>query len=273
MVSVPGAVYAQEGKSKLERQNERKNKSNRRLKRRGDKGKSNKRSLRATRFKTRNRQGEKAFRGDITGRKVVTKISPRPSNAAKARPNPYAGAPRGGEKSRFRARNVAPRFSRRPNERAARATGGFMTASKRGERAWRGNAQGRAISTRSRKITFTRKNRYQRFPGSARSITRDPERPRKRTRIVPRSVSGTNRIRKGRSPYSAFRRQTPWEKAFKGDITGRTFRTKRTTDRPIIQKPSPTRYSSQSRINDRPYHGRMKGGFQTATKPSERAWN
>ncbi|MEM6522581.1 MAG: hypothetical protein AAF693_02265 [Bacteroidota bacterium] len=271
MVSTP-AVYAQEGKSTLEKRNERKNKSNRRLKRRGDKGKSNKRSLRETRFKTRNRQGEKAFKGDITGRKVVTKISPRPSNAAKAKPNPYAGAPRGGEKSRFRARSVTPRFSRRPNERAARGTTGFRTASKRGERAWRGNAQGRAISTRSKRTTFTRKSRYQRFPGSARSVTRDPERPRKRTRIIPRSVSGTNRIRKGRSPYSTFRRQTPWEKAFKGDITGRTFRTKRTTERPLIQKPAPPRYSSKGRVNDRPYKGRIQAGYRSATKKPENAW-
>lgn len=271
-LATPMVTYGQEKKSKLEKANEKKNKANRRLKRRGDKGKSNKRALRQTRFKTRNRQGEKSYRGDITGRKVVTKVSPRPSNAAKAKPNPYAGPPRGGEKSRFRARSVAPRFSRKPNERAASRTGGFRTASKRGERAWRGTAQGRAISTRSRRITFTRKGRYQRFPGSARSITRDPERPRKKTRIVPRSLSGTNRIRKGRSPYSSFRKQTPWEKAFKGDITGRSFRTKRTTERPIIQKPAPTKYSSKGRVNDRPYKGKMQGGFRTATKPSERAW-
>ncbi len=271
-LSAPELQAQEKRKSELEKVNEKKNKSNRRLKRRGDKGKSNRQKLRTTRFKTRSRQGEKSYKGDITGRKVVTKTSPRRSSAGKAPPNPYAGRPKGGEGSRFKARRSDPRFSRKRNETAGRGTGLPRSASKGRERAWKGNAAGRVISTRSKRTSYTGKSQYQRFPGSARSITRDPERPKKKTRIVPRSVSGANRIRKGRSPYSSFRRQTAWEKAYKGDITGRPFRTKRTVERPIIQKPRDTRYSKGGR-KDRPYKGgTLGGGFRTATRPSERAW-
>ena len=260
------------GKSVFEKANEKKNKSNRRLKRRGDKGRSNRQKLRQTRFKTRSKQGEKAYKGDITGRKVVTKTSPRRSTAGKAQGQSYAGTPSKSEKSRFRSRPVAPRFSQRRSERSGGVSGSPRSASRRGERAWRGNSAGRAISTRSRRTTFTGKGRYQQALGSGRSITRDPERPVKRRRIIPRSASGTARIRRGKSPYSAFRRQTPWEKAHKGDITGRPFRTKRTVERPVIQNQRKVRYSRQGKRGDRAYSGQTLGGFRTATRPRERAW-
>ena len=276
-LSSPG-VLAQEQqpdkrrKSVFERANEKKNKSNRRLKRRGDKGRSNRQKLRQARFKVRSKQGEKAYKGDITGRKVVTKTSPRRSTAGKAQGQSYARPPSRSEGSRFKARSVTPRFSRRGNERTGGASTSPRSASKRGERAWRGNSVGRAISTRSRRTTFTGRGRYRQVLGSGRSITRDPERPVKRRRIVPRSVSGTARIRRGKSPYSAFRRQTPWERAHKGDITGRPFRTKRTVERPVIQNQRQVRYSRQGKRGDKAYSGRTLGGFRTATRPRERAW-
>jgi len=42
---------------------------------RGEKPKSNKRKLRETKFKTRNKKGDKARKGDIIGKKIKTKSS------------------------------------------------------------------------------------------------------------------------------------------------------------------------------------------------------
>ena len=266
-----GTTYAQE-KNKYEKQNERKNKSNRRLKRRGDKGKSNKSKLRATKFKSRTKQGEKSYKGDITGRKVTRIRSSRlKSNASYAKPNPYAGRKRKTEASVAKKVLSRPRYSSGSSEKAKRVSVNPRFSNKTRERAWKGNASGRAINTRSKRITFTGKKSYQ--GGRFRSASRPSERRIKSARVSPRSASGNYSVRKRKTPYNAFRKQKGWEKAFKGDITGRTFRTKRTEGRPGVQKQVQTKYSSKGNKRDRPYSGGIGGGFRTATKKSERAWN
>ncbi|ELR72216.1 hypothetical protein C900_01770 [Fulvivirga imtechensis AK7] len=250
-VNAPEAT-AQE-KSKYEKINKKKNKENRRLKRRGDKGKSNNKALRSTKLKIRSKQGERAFKGDITGRKFQTKRSHRPNwGAAVAKPNPYAGRKRTSEGSRAKALKQTPRYSARQREKA-----------------WRGGS-GRAINTQSKRITFTGKRSYQQR--NAQSISRDPERPRKITRIVPRSASGAYRVRKRKNPY-VWRERSKWESAYQGDITGRKFRSKRTLERPGIQQPPRVKYtSSGGRRGDRAYDGEIKGGYRSATRTREKAW-
>ncbi|MTI24497.1 hypothetical protein [Fulvivirga kasyanovii] len=245
-------VQAQE-KSRYEKMQEKRNKSNRRLKRRGDKGKSNKRKLRATKFKVRSKQGERAFRGDITGRKFQSKRSTRPKWGARiAKPNPYAGRKRTSEASRAKAFKQTPRYSSRDREKA-----------------WKGNA-GRA-SSGSIRTTFTGKRSYQQVKGSGRSITRDPERPRRVRRVTPRSASGAYRVRKREKPY-AIRERSKWEKAFQGDITGRRFRTKRTTDRPSVQRPRDVKYTSKGRRGDKAYRGKIQAGYKSISRTKEKAW-
>lgn len=265
-----GSSYAQE-KSKYEKQNDRKNKSNRRLKRRGDKGKSNKGKLRAARFKSRTRQGEKSYKGDITGRRVQRiKSSRLKSNASYAKPNPYAGRKRKTEASVAKKALSRPRYTSRSSEKAKKVSINPRFSNRPRERAWKGNSSGRAINTRSKKITFTGNKSYQ---GSRfQSASRPSERKVKSARVTPRSASGNYSIRKRKTPYNAFRRQKSWEKAFKGDITGRTFRTKRTEGRPGVKKAPQPKYSSKGRKGDKPYAGGFGGGFKTATRKPERAW-
>lgn len=246
---------AQGKRTEYEKVNRAKNKKNRRLKRRGDKGKSNRQKLRATRFKIRSRQGERAYQGDITGRKFNTKRSKRPNWGAKmARPNPYAGRKRSSEGSRAKAFRQTPRYSSRKREKA-------------------GSAAGRAFNTQSVRTSFTGKARYRPGIGSGRSASRPSERKVKRTRISPRSASGAYNVRRKKNPYSAFRKKTPWERAYQGDITGRKFRAKKSSINPILQRPGRIKYTSASgRRGDRAYDGKMQGGHVSATRARERAW-
>ena len=253
-VSTPEA-YAQK-KTEYEKVQDKKNKGNRRWNRRGDKGESNRAKLRNTRFKIRSKQGEKAYKGDITGRKFSEKRSSRPNWGARiANPNPYAGRKRTSEASRAKASKQTPRYSTR-----------------QGEKAWKGSAGGRDLSGRSVRTTFTGKKAYSRGAGSGRSATRDPERPRRVTRITPRSASGAYRVRKREKPY-AIRERSKWESAYKGDITGKKFRAKSASQKPIIQKPKPVKFTSQGgRRGDRAYKGQMTAGYKSASRTKEKAW-
>ncbi|UII21928.1 hypothetical protein [Fulvivirga ligni] len=246
---------AQGKRTEYEKVNRAKNKKNRRLKRRGDKGKSNRQKVRATRFKIRSRQGERAYQGDITGRRFSTKRSDRPNWGAKiAKPDPYAGRKRSSEGSRAKASRQTPRYSSRKREKA-------------------GSAAGRAFNTQSVRTSFTGKARYRPGIGSGRSASRPSERKVKSSRISPRSASGAYNVRRKKNPYSAFRRKTPWERAYQGDITGRKFRAKKSSINPILQRPGRIKYTSASgRRGDRAYNGKMQGGHVSATRGRERAW-
>ena len=105
------AVSQQRKESRLERINKQKNKNNRNKKRRGDVGVNNNRQKRAVRAKTRSSQGDRPYKGDITGRPVRTKSSPaRPTMSNYARPNPYAGKRRTSEAGKAK---IAARYGRR----------------------------------------------------------------------------------------------------------------------------------------------------------------
>ncbi len=232
-----------------------------------EKAKSNRKELRELRWKTRNNKGDKAYRGDITGRRLK-KRSPRSrSRSSYAQPNPYAGRKSMNEKQRMKYVRSSPRFSNKPRERAGR---------------------GPIYSNRSVRTTFTGKNAYRH--DVIRSVSRGSERSVKRQRIVPRTTSGAYVVRKRSKPY-AWRDRTPWESAYKGDIAGRPVRVKRTTDRPKVQAAPRLANRSYKRRGDKAYSGRISGGYLSisgqrrekayrgpsrgylsATKPSEKAW-
>ncbi|MTI21991.1 hypothetical protein E1176_13245 [Fulvivirga sp. RKSG066] len=266
-------VVAQE-KSRYEKIQERKNKANRRLKRRGDKSRKGKRKF--TQFKIRNRQGDKAYKGDITGRKVRSRISlTKRSRAAHPQPNPYAGRRKQTEASRAKAFKRTVRFSQKPTERAWK---GNLTGSRIATKDFRSEKQkikagrsplsGGGISGERDGARFT----GQGFKG-VRSISGRSDGSRKRNRIVPRSSSGAYTVRKRAKPY-AIRERSKWESAYKGDITGRKFQTKRTLDRPTIQAAPEVNYSFQGkgRRGDRAYKGKITGGYKSATSAKEKAW-
>lgn len=250
-MSAPDGLAQKKQKSRYEKVQERKNKANRRLKRRGDKGKSNKSKLRQTRFKSRNRQGDRAYKGDITGRKVERIKPSTGSRAAYPQPNPYA------------------KRGRSQVEKAKKFRGGIRYSNRKRERAWGGGRIRPRTASRAREQDGARFS-GQRFKG-VRSVSGNFKSP-KNGRVIPRSASGAYRIRKRKKPY-AWRERSKWEKAYKGDITGRKFRAKGSPARPKIQAPPKVKYSGgQGRKGDKAYKGQMAGGFRSATRPSERAW-
>ncbi|MEJ2003368.1 MAG: hypothetical protein P8X57_00035, partial [Cyclobacteriaceae bacterium] len=233
-----------------------------------EKAKSNRKELRILKWKTRNKKGDKAYRGDISGRRIKRRTPRSRNRASYAQPNPYAGRKSMNEKQRMKYLRSSPRFSKRPRERAGR---------------------GPIYSNKSINITFTGKNAYKH--DVIRSVSRGSERSVKKRRIVPRTTSGAYVVRKRKRPY-AWRDRSPWEDAYKGDIAGRPVRVKRTVDRPSIQAPPRLTNRSYKRRGDKAYSGRISGGYLSisgkrrerayrgqagggyisATKPSEKAW-
>lgn len=274
-LSVPQESHAQDKKSRYEKIQERKNKANRKLKRRGDKSRKARKSF--TKFKQKSKQGDRAYKGDIAGRKVKSKISPsRRSKAVHPQPNPYAGRSRQSEASRAKAFNRTIRYSQKPRERA-----------------WKGNISGNKLQNKGfrsekRRLVpqtspYLKRNRSgerdgARFSGQGfkgiRSVSGRSRNALKSTRIVPRSASGAYRVRKKERPY-AIRERSKWESAFKGDITGRKFQTKRTTDRPGVKKPPVinSSFKGKGRRGDRAYKGQITGGYKSVSSYKEKAWN
>ncbi|MEX2336248.1 MAG: hypothetical protein WD555_03150 [Fulvivirga sp.] len=200
-------------------------------------------------FRERSRW-EDAFQGDITGRRVSTKrTTDRPGIKKPSEPN-YTNRGRRGDK---------------PYQ--GRISAGFSSVSRNRERAGRAAGGGSGGSIRT---TFTGKKRYQ-GSSAGLSISRDPERPRRIKRITPRSASGDYRVRKRKNPY-VFRERSPWEKAFQGDITGRKFRTKRTTERPGIGESPEPNYTSRGRRGDKAYSGRIQANYRSLNDKRDRAW-
>ena len=202
-----------------------------------EKGKSNRKEIRAAKRKQGSKQGEKAYKGDITGRRLSPKKPREGGRNTYQKTNPYAGRKQMGEKQRMKYLTRSPRSASRNTERAAKS---------------------RSYGRSSMRITFTGKNAYKHdvIP----SASRGSERPVKKQRIVPRTSSGAYVMNKRKNPYK-WRKTTPWEKAYKGDITGAKFTPKRTVDRPGLQKSPIFDNRSNKRRGDKAYSGRIRGGF------------
>lgn len=249
MTQAPEVSAQEKGKSKYEKKQESKNRKNRRLKRGKDKAKSNRRERRMARFKMRTRQGEKAYRGDIAGRRLQPRTSSR-RRVIHPQPNPYAGRKKMSERRRAKYLDASPRYSSRPRERAGK----------------RGNIyQGGSVRT-----TFAGKKAYKFKPWQ--SASKPSERLKRTRRIVPRSASGAYVSNKRKKPY-AWRERSKWEDAYKGDIAGQPVRVKRTTDRPTIQGPPTFKNRRTTRRGDKAYSGRaFPRKNMSATGKRERAY-
>ncbi len=267
-MQAPESHAQEKGKSKYEKKLERKNRKNRKLKRSKDEAKSNRRQRRMARFKMRTRQGEKAYRGDISGRRLQPRTSSR-NRVIHPQPNPYAGRKRMTERRRAKYLNSSPRYSSRPREKASR---------------------GQAYQGGSVRTTFAGKKAYKFKPWL--TASRPSERAKRTKRIVPRSASGAYVRNKRKNPY-AWRERSKWEEAYKGDIAGQPVRVKRTTDRPAIQGPPtfknrrttrrgdqayngrafPRKNMSATRRRERAYSGKAAGGYVSATRPGEKAYS
>lgn len=97
--------------------------------------------------------------------------------------------------------------------------------------------------------------------------------PPKRRKIVPRSASSSFTARKSINVYANFPRpKKRGEQAVTKDIAGRPLRKKNfETPRPDVVGPTFRPYQGRKTMGDKPYKG-TTGGYRTATRPSEQAW-
>jgi len=282
LISFSDVSFAQERERKTPRREV--------VKPQGEKPKSNRKELRETKFKTRNKRGDKSYKGDITGRKVQRKRSPRPKDDY-SKPKPYAGR-------KMNRKNVDSKNTFKSPR--------IRTTSRKGERTRKGDISGRKIrstTTRPRQITpsYTQTNpkllsstsndgkrrirsinkNYQSNRNRARNSSVTSQVGQRRTkassksRIPPSntkrgelsgknisggysSVSGTIRNRKPHNPYAVANtnKKRRGDKSFKGDITGRKVR----------KKISPRQRVTITPPN--PYYGRPKTTVFKSSKKS-----
>lgn len=240
-----------------------KSKKNPRFK--GKKAYSNKKQIKRSR-RARARQVDRSPKGDISGRKVETKRTPRRTEA-RPQPDPYKNRRIRTEKARAGTPVSEPR-----------------TATKKGERARTGDISGqsrvrqRSVKTASRP-SYAQPNPYvgrkirteksraksnKREIRSVRSATKPSESRKPNSR--PRAVSATAapKVKTKRNVYRNHERKGG-EKSTDKDIAGRKIRTKNT--RSSGQDAGTRVYSNVS-----PYTGRSKskegGRFESTRRPS-----
>jgi hypothetical protein len=208
-------------------------------------------------FPRQKQKRERAYKGDISGRRIRTK------NFETKRPA-IIQAPAG--TARFKSpktKNVYPserRFSvpsrKRLSANVYSQRGPYVNNNSRRPRKVQG-----AVSNRS---TLARLNHLQGGPD---------KRPGKKRKIIPRSASGSYIARRSTNVWAHFPRpKRKEERAHTKDIAGRPLRTKNfETKRPdILINPTARPYKSRKKIGDHPYSGRA-GRYSSASR-SGRAW-
>lgn len=201
--------------------------------------------IRPTFHKSRPRDQQRAWRGDITG---------RPIRARSADPI-----------SRPSARTV-PRAQSAPGGRGRRA--GMMP----------GRSSGRARNVFSGRgyLSHNRSTRPARVPGGGNriSLSLDPNQQKpgvKDRRIVPRSASASFLRRRSTNTWAHFkkpaRKRAPYDRDLAGHkIRGKNFETRR----PVLTNPT-LNYQKRVATGERPYKGPAAGGHVSRTR-SGRAW-
>lgn len=230
-------------------------------------------SRKAKPYKLKDRKKwEDTYTGDNYGRrsgieprntqKISTFISPDPySKRGRLGDKPYSGAITGGAR--------------------------YNTATKRGEQAWQGDVAGKKLrNNRSRSGNFNiypqrspyanRKMRSerQRISGDQESYGTNPrntQRASKRGRVNVRSASGRYTVNRKAKPYK-LKDVKKWEETYAGGFYGRREGIEPRNTQKVSTFISPNPYEGRGRMGDKPYQGRITGGFSTATKKGERAW-
>ena len=240
--------------------------------------KSNRKQIRENRYKSRSRPGERARRGDITGRRVRPRTSTRPTYRSPRPASSFSRRRIGGERSRFKPQRTQIRSATRSGER-----------SRRGDISGRRIRYSRASSvSRSRynppNPYFGRKARPEgsRFRASRRSTpparfsaSRPPgQRVKARRSGAPRSISGTQRNRLPRNPFatSSGRKVSRPNR----DIAGKKIRTRNVRSARPIGRGSSTAspYLGQRRKTERSIARSSRKGFsgvRTGSRAGERA--
>ncbi len=222
-----------------------------------DKNKSNKKKLRETKFKTRNKQGDRIHKGDITGRKTKIKKTKRKNRITSPSSTPYGNA-------LYQYKN-----RRKEGKQVQKSDGYYNTPSRAAENHRKGDISGTKVR---KSVTRTGESKRVVQAGGLRSITQGGEdKPRKRRRIQPRTASRAFIARKKVNVYAGRGRRG--ERARTKDIAGRKIRGKnfRSRSQPIV-RPSFNPYFARKRKGDQA-HTTLKGsGYATATKRGERKY-
>ena len=211
---------------------------------------------------------QKAWSGDISGRRIRTKNYSSSSSAAGRnvyrQKGPYVtkspdrGGRRGGgggvtrssaaPSATGKTKNVYPQFGNRAGNYRRGPSGGSRVVSNGG--------------------TVSRLRRQQ---SGANASTP----PGKKRKVVPRSASRSFTARKSINVYANFKRpKHKTEQATTRDLAGKPVRGRNyETPRPAIST-STVKAQRRRRVGDRPYTGTRptRGAFPSATKPGERAW-
>jgi hypothetical protein len=226
----------------------------------GDKPASNQGSiLRIPRIKKKKKGGDKAYTGDVTGRRIRTKNKSSAVRVVQTKPLPYAkkrpsevsriGRPIGSRGTEVRIRSSSAQAARNnvyPNRRQF-----IPNASKKPHNNQQAYSNQSALAKVASWIT-----------------KREPPGPKKR--ITPRSASSSFVTRGRKNVY--WGKLKRGEKPVTTDLTGRSLRAKNFHSPGLGVIPVNEVYKRKKRPADRPYKGTYISGFATSAQRS-RAWN
>ena len=261
----------------------------------GDNPRSNDKKIRETRFKIRNKQGDRIHKRDLSGKKKSNKIkkTKRRGPAVTPAPNPYAGRPEKTESKRYESN---PQYYGTPSKSSERFRKGNISGGKIRSTRSSGTARSKvhpAPNTYAGRKQQTERSRAKSNAaqiGGIRSVSGkayDGGKPKKR--ITPRTASQPFITRRKTNVYAL--KSKHGEKPFKGDITGRKIKHSKTTKKTRIIKPTFNPYyarkekgdkqytgraqmrnASVSKRGERAYRGKASGGHISATRKGENAW-
>ena len=265
-----------------------------------DKSRSNKKKLRETKFKTKNKQGDRIHKGDITGRKTKkVKKTKNKNKVTSPSSSPYNSPHYGGNNRRKEGKQVQtsdgyfntpsrPTESHRKGDISGRKTRKSITRTGEGKPV---RAQPNPYAKQQDRSESQRAKASRAQGGGFQSITQAGEgKNKKRRRIQPRTASRAFVSRGKVNAYAGRARRG--EKARTKDIAGRKIRSKNFKSRtqPIV-RPSFDPYFARKKRGDQPhralngtgyatvskkgeqkYKGSAGGGYISATKKGENAW-
>lgn len=225
----------------------------------GDRPVNNKEKVRETRFKSRNKQGDRPRTKDVAGRRVRTKGKSSVDRARASYPTPKTA------RAAKRKRNVdrageplSPIYGGRPRDTQRPWKDGIF-----GRRVHVRSATGQARNVYSNRTQLAILKMKQRTPGDY---------GRGKKKVVPRSASRAYLRHKSINPIARFsRKHKRGDQAVLTDLAGRRPRGKNfeTPRQPIVSAPDP--YRGRKRIGDRPYQGRDRTIISSGIK-TPKAW-
>ena len=224
----------------------------------GDKPVRNNGKVRETRFKSRNKQGDRPRTRDVAGRRVRTKNKSSVNRASYPLPK-MARAARNRRQDDRAGRPVSPIYSSRPRDT---------------QRPWKDGIYGRRIHVRS--ATGKARNVYSNQSQLAllRSIQKPPgDQGRGKKKVIPRSASRAYLRHSSINPIARFsRKHKRGDQAILTDPAGRRPRGKNfeTPRPPVVNATDP--YRGRKRVGDRPYRSPGGGGIVSSAIKTPRAW-